>query len=97
MVNATGDTLRRECWERGLDHSGPVRSLRQRLAEHIRSGPMNTAAKPEASQAGAMNDLVHDVGISDPPVGAARSHGSGGDGPIPVLVDLLRSIPHSLT
>ena len=55
---------------------------------------MNTAAKPDASQASALNDLVHDVGISDPPVGAVRSHGSGGDGPIPVLVDLLRSIPH---
>ena len=55
---------------------------------------MTTAAKPEGSQASALNDLVHDVGISDTPVGAARSHGSGGDGPIPVLVYLLRSIPH---
>ena len=54
---------------------------------------MTTAAKPEARQASVLNDLVHDVGTSHPPVGAARSHGSGGDSPIPVFVDLLRSIP----
>ena len=68
VYHLTRDTLRRECWERGLDHSGPVWSLRQRLAEHIRSGPMNTAAKEDASQASVLSDLVHDVGISDPPV-----------------------------
>ena len=55
---------------------------------------MNTASKEDASQASVPNDLVHNVGTSDSPVGATRSHGSGGDVPIPVLVDLLRSMPH---
>jgi hypothetical protein len=82
VYHLTGDMLRSKCWEQGLDHSGPVRSLRQRLADHIRSGPMNTLTKPEETQASVSNDMVHNMGITAPPVVARGSHGSGGDGPI---------------
>ena len=41
----SGETLRQVCLERGLDHSGPVRELRQRLVEHIRSGPRSETGK----------------------------------------------------
>jgi len=44
----SGESLRQVCLERGLDHSGPVPELRQRLAEHIRSGPMD----PPGSETG---------------------------------------------
>jgi hypothetical protein len=55
---------------------------------------MNTSAKPEVTQASVLNDMVHNEGITDRRVVASGSHGSGGDGPIPVLVKLLRPIPH---
>jgi hypothetical protein len=94
VYHLTSDTLRRECEVRGLDHSGPVRLLRQRLADHIRSGPMDIAAKAEGTQASDQNDLVCDESIIDPPVGPIVSRGSSGDSPIPVLVELLRPLPH---
>jgi hypothetical protein len=94
VYHLTGETLRRECGERGLDHSGPVRSLRQRKPDHIRSGPLDTSAKAEVTQASGLNDLVINEGITDSPGVASVSRRSSGDGPIPVLVELLRPISH---
>jgi hypothetical protein len=58
MYYLTGDMLSRECRERGLDQSGPVRSLRQRLANHIRRDPMDNPAKLEVTKASGLNDVV---------------------------------------
>ena len=46
VYRLTGETLRRECEVRGLDHNGQVRALRQRLADHIRGAQMDNTAKP---------------------------------------------------
>ena len=54
---------------------------------------MNPSAKLEVTQASVSNDVVYIAEITVPPVVASDSHGSGGDGPIPVLVELLRPIP----
>lgn len=88
------DTLRQVCLEQGLDDTGPVWSLRQRLADHIRRGPMDSPAKPEVTQASVSTDLKNNTGITTSPVVPSGSHGCGGDGPIPVLVDCyVRSPP----
>jgi hypothetical protein len=55
---------------------------------------MDNAAKAEGTQANDQNDLVCDEIITDPPVGPSVSRGSSGDSPIPVLVELLRPLPH---
>jgi len=60
----SGETLRQVCLEQGLDDSGPVRELLQRLAEHIRSGPMDP---PEVRQASATSDLGNNTGADIPP------------------------------
>ena len=86
----SGETLRQACLERCLDHSGPVRELRQRLAEHIRSGPIDP---PEVRQVSATTDLGNNTGTDIPPIVPSGSHGSGGEGAVPVLVELLRPVP----
>jgi len=46
------------------------------------------------TQASGSNDLVINAGITDPPAAPSVSRGSGGDGQIPVLVELLRPFSH---
>ena len=94
VCRLTGETLRRECEVRGLDHNGQVRALRQRLADHIRGTQMDITAKTEVTQASDSNVFVINADITDPPGVPSASRGSGADAQIPVLVELLRPIPH---
>jgi hypothetical protein len=55
---------------------------------------MDTSAKAEVAQASDVSDFVSEENIFDPPVLLNVSRGSSGDGSIPVLVELLRPIPH---
>jgi hypothetical protein len=41
LYRLSAEQLRVECSEPGLNCSGPVRVLRRRLAEYLRSGPMD--------------------------------------------------------
>jgi hypothetical protein len=42
VYRLTVDKLRQVCSEGGLNSSGPVRRLRQRLVEHVKSDQMET-------------------------------------------------------
>jgi hypothetical protein len=55
---------------------------------------MDTSAKAEVAQASDVSDFVSDEDIVDPPLLPDVSRGSNGYGSIPVLVELLRPIPH---
>jgi hypothetical protein len=61
VYHLTADKLRQACSNEGLDSSGPVRSLRQRLAEHIKSDMMQTVGDEDVTQASVPTDLVHNV------------------------------------
>jgi hypothetical protein len=54
---------------------------------------MDAAAKPEGSQAAGRDDEVSSLDLNEASLGAVNSHGGGGVGSIPVLVELLRPIP----
>ena len=64
VFSATGvyrmkaEELREHCAESGLDSSGPVRSLRRRLVDHINSAKMNGAQDQPDVQATVPTDLV---------------------------------------
>ena len=85
----SGETLCQVCLEHGLDYGGPVRLLRQRLADHIRSGLMDP---PEIGQASPTTGLTNNTGVTIPPSVPSGSHGGGGEGAVPVL-DLLCAVP----
>jgi len=55
---------------------------------------MDNTAKTEVTQASDSNDLVINTDITDPSGVPSASRGSGADAQIPVLVELLRPIPH---
>jgi hypothetical protein len=78
VYRLTGEDLRREYGERGLDNSGSVRFLRRRLTEFIRSGPMAAAAKPEGAHAAGWDDEVRSLDSNEVSLGAVSSHGGGG-------------------
>jgi hypothetical protein len=77
VYHLTVDKLRQVCLERGLDSSGPVRSLQQRLADHIKNGLMETSGKVDMAQAIVSSDLERNVGETAPPVLGCGSHGGG--------------------
>jgi hypothetical protein len=87
------DQLREECIERGLDSSGPVRILRGRLAEHIKSETMERADDQSRIQASVPSDLPSSESDKVHPTGFRVSHGSAGDSQIHVLTELLRQVP----
>jgi hypothetical protein len=65
VYRLTADNLRQVCSYQGLDISGPVRSLRQRLADHIKSNMM--AGDEDVTHASVPTDLVHNVVEPAPP------------------------------
>jgi CRP-like cAMP-binding protein len=89
----TVDELRRECFKRGLDSGGTVRSLRQRLTGQIRSSHMEEVKTSEKAQASVATDLRNDISETSPSVLGFCSHAGSGDSPTPVLVELLRQFP----
>ena len=88
VYHLTGETLRQACLEQDLDTSGPVRLLRMRLVEHLRSGRLEEFGRVKMAQASAMTDLKHEVGNT---ASGGDTLGSHVDNPIPALVELLLS------
>jgi len=91
-VPLTADKLRQVFSDQELDSSGPVRSLRQGLADHIKRNMMQTVGDEDVTQASVPTDLVHNVMEPVPPKFGDSSHGGGGDSQTQVLVELLRQV-----
>jgi hypothetical protein len=89
VYHLTVDKLRQVCSERGLDSCGPLRVLRQRLADHIKSNAMDTSSGEDATHGSVPTDLVPNV-VDPAPQIISCSHGGGADSQTPVLVELLR-------
>ena len=87
------DELRQQCVDRGLSYSGPVRTLRQTLVRHIKSGSMQASSEEDAEQASVPADLVQKVVGTAPLSYSNDSHGCGEEVQAEVLVELLRQIP----
>jgi hypothetical protein len=83
------DNLRQLCSEKGMDISGPVRLLRQGVADHVKGNPMNAFSGAGITQTSAPTDLLQNVAV---PNSGFCSHGGGRDGPTPVLVELLGQV-----
>jgi hypothetical protein len=92
VYHLTVDKLRQVCSEQGLDSCGPVRVLRQRLADHIKSNAMDRSSGEDATQASVPTDLVPNVVDPAPPNSVSCSHGGGTDSQTPALVKLLRQV-----
>ena len=75
VFSATGvyrmkaEELREHCAESGLDSSGPVRSLRRRLVDHINSDQMEGAQDQPLVKASVPTDLVSNEAESIPRLG----------------------------
>jgi len=90
VYRLTADKLRQVCSYQGLDNSGPVRSLRQGLADHIKS--MIQTAGDDVTHASVPTDLVHNVVEPVPQNSGDCSHGGCRDSQTLVLVELLRQV-----
>ena len=87
------DELRKQCVERGIDSSGPVRVLRRRLVDHIRSNQMDEVGQqPPIDQARVPTDLESNGVENVSPIRVYCSHDGSGDGPVRVLIELLRQV-----
>jgi len=87
------EELRELCVERELDSSGPVQLLRRRLVDHIRSSQMDGVEQDRPLvQASVPTDLESNGAESVPPIGMYSSPGGSGDGPVLVLMELLRRV-----
>ena len=89
VYHLTADELRQVCSERGLDSSGPVRLLRQRLADHVKGSIMGKSQDEGATQASVPNDLIQ---TQTDPNSELCSHGGGRDSRTQVLGELLRQV-----
>jgi hypothetical protein len=85
------DELRQACEGRGLETSGPVKALRERLAVFVRGRKMDEPGEVKAAQAGAQTDVVDNVSQTDMQNFSCCSH-EGKHGLIGVLVELLRKL-----
>jgi hypothetical protein len=96
VYHLTGDQLRQKCSELGLSDSGPVpvRTLRSRLMDYIKSGLMDRIGDQDTMQASVPTDLVHKGVESAPPTHIVDlgSHGRGDSSQTPVLVELLHQV-----
>jgi hypothetical protein len=93
VYHLSGTELRSQCVERGLDSSGPVRLLRERLSDYIKSETRQPTCTDSMAQASKKTDGVEDVqsnppelyGISNSHDGHLTSHGH-------VVLELLRRV-----
>jgi len=87
------DELRKQCVEREIDSSGPVRVFRRRLVDHIRSNQIDEVGQqPPIDQASGLTEL-ESSGVEDgSPNRRYCSHDGSGDGTVPVLMELLRQV-----
>jgi hypothetical protein len=61
VYNLNADELRKACEERGLDTSGPVKTLRERLAEFVKGSKMEEPAEVKAAQTGVQIYVADNV------------------------------------
>jgi len=92
VYRLTADELRQVCFSRGLDCSGPVRELRQRLSEQIKSTKMQTPPDENLNQMSVTTDVGDRPGTPVPQPGGDSLHGGSGGGPVNILVELLRQL-----
>jgi hypothetical protein len=83
----TVDKLCQVCSERGLDSRGFVRTLWQRLAEHVKSNQMEMLCDEKMSQASVQTDLVNNLVEPVPLNVGCCSNGGGVDSQAQVLVE----------
>ena len=69
-----------------------MRTLRQRLAEHVKSNQMETSRDEKKAQADAQTDLVNNAVEPVPQNVGCCSHGGGVDSQAQVLAALLRQV-----
>jgi hypothetical protein len=81
VYRLASDKLRQVCLEQGLDSSGSVGSLRQKLVEYLRSDRLEATGRVDMAQTSTMTDSEPEVGVT---VSGGGSHVSGMDGPTPV-------------
>ena len=89
----TIDNLPQAFSERGLGSSGPVRTLRQKLAEHVKSNQMETSRDEKMDQAIAQTDLVNNLVEPVPQNVGCCAHRCGMDIQSQGLVELMRRLP----
>ena len=89
VYHLTVDALRQVCSERGLDSSGPVRLLRQRLVDNVRANTMGNSEDEGATQASVPNDATQSKAGPSPKM---CSHGGSSEGQTQVLTELLRQV-----
>ena len=85
--------LREECVKRGLDSTGPVRSLRPRLVERLRGAAMAENQDNENVKASGSADLSLDPIRAENPVLMNNSHVPGMSDANTVFVELMRQVP----
>jgi hypothetical protein len=92
VYRLTADELRQVCFNRGLDCSGPVRELGQRLSEQIKSTKMQTPPDEDLNQMSVTTDVGDRAGTPVPQPGGDALPGGSGGGPVTILVELLRQL-----
>ena len=85
--------LRQLCVAEGLSNTGTVRELRPRLLRHLKEGSMADQQEDKMRQASDRTDSSADSVPIRPPIVNDNSHVGSGDGPVPVLVELMRQVP----
>jgi len=89
------EELRVQCVERGLDSTGPVKVLRRRLVDHIRSSLMDGVQQQQQPvvQASVPTHLESNGAEGLSPIFMSSFPGNSGDSSMQVLIELLRQIP----
>jgi hypothetical protein len=80
VYRLTANELRQVCFRKRLDCSGPVRALRQRLSEQIKSTKMQTPPDEVSNQTGVTTDVSDRAGAPIPQSGGDSLHGGRGEG-----------------
>ena len=88
------EELRVQCVERGLDSTGPVKVLRRRLVDHIRSSLMDGVEQQQQPvvQVSVPTHLELNGAEDLPPIFMSNFPGNSGDSTMQVLIELLRQI-----
>ena len=85
--------LREECVRSGLDATGPVQSLRQRLAKQLKEAAMAENQNSEDVKASGSTDVSLESIRVENPILANYSHVPGVSDANLVLVELMRKVP----
>jgi hypothetical protein len=92
VYHLNADELRKACEEGGLETGGPVKILRGRLAEYVRDRKMEESTEVKAARASVQTNVADNISQTDTPNISCCSHEGKVDGPVAVLVELLRKL-----